>query len=168
MVFTGNSRVRLVGVSSQKTQWRAVDLFYMVSKGLPSAVLTTSHAILLWKIVFLFKRFTKKSYFDVISNILMNVLHLRKSYHVYSDFCVYVCSSCVCVLLCAHVVGGQRWTWGVFLDCTPPYFLRQGVHRACSSMFQLGWLACELEEIPADPDLGSEMLAALCGCHGPS
>lgn len=85
------------------------------------------------------KDLSNVSYFDVISNILMNGLNLRKSYHDYSDFCVYVCSSCVCVCCCMCMcVGGQRWTWGVFLDCTPPYFLRQGVHQACSSVFQLG------------------------------
>lgn len=34
----------------------------------------------------------------------------------------------MCVLVRVPVCGGQRLTLGIFLDCAPPYFLRQGFH----------------------------------------
>jgi hypothetical protein len=61
---------------------------------------------------------------------------------VHGHVCVCVCV-CVCVRACAcvHAWGGQRSASDVFLYCSQPYFLRQGLSLHPQLMIQVNWLS---------------------------
>lgn len=51
--------------------------------------------------------------------------------------------SCVCMYVYLNVITHVCWcslrlTWGLFLPCSPPYVLRQGLHWTWTSPFWLG------------------------------
>jgi hypothetical protein len=63
--------------------------------------------------------------------------------------CVYVCVSvcvceCVCVCVCVCVYIGQRSVLDVFLYCSPPYLLRQGLWLELGLTDGLDWLVSKL------------------------